>query len=802
MKKLTVSVICTNYNKGSWIGDAIESFLSQECDFDYEILIIDDASSDISRKIIKDYAKKYPEIIRAYYNEKNLGITKTWIKICKEAKGKYIARCDGDDFWIDKRKLQKQVELLSNSSDSLWCSTDYNIVSPDGELKHRSAFESGLVDRADSYASMLATKGFTMSSTWLVDTKLMQKINSRITNSAVDDTFNIQLDLFNNTKLSYIPEPTVVYRVNEGSDSRPVDMESILLRNRRLLNTQLEYINRYKDKDYKQIIELLLERSMKYEMWATERMSIIDSQKELIQKQDNHIKELDKILQDIINSHSYKIGTKATGLGRSVVKAPSRVSNRIKRGVAEHRYLSYRNLDVGNILEDREISIGSFTHKPLISIIVPTYNTPGQLFREMSQSLMSQIYPNLEIIFIDDASTDKTVRNLIKGLADKDDRVKYKFLDSNQHISAATNHGIDMASGEFIALMDHDDILHPSATLEVVKALNTNSEIDFIYTDEDKINERGKHVQPFFKPNWNPDLLLSVNYIMHFTVIRKSMIDKFGGENSAFDGAQDWELFLRLAGKLSSERIHHIPRILYSWRMSAGSTAKRVEEKSYVTEAQRKCLEMSAKTYEGTSLSILRDPEHFGQWNLSYKLSGKIRMLLVVLGKSNGGYSDVKELTIGTTEYKVIYAENGFRIDDILKYDIDYVAFAYNDSIVKDDSWSASMAGDAQREDVGIVLSKISDEGVMSNLGQLIGDKELDMVGAMNRANVSKRLYLSARYNINSVISMEGVVVTSAKKIHSIKSGAPKIVTIKDISDLYVSKGYRNLYNPYVRVLE
>lgn len=303
-----VSIVCTNFNKGEWIRDAIEGFLAQKCNFEYEILIIDDASTDRSPGIIREYTKKYPKRIRAFYNEKNLGITKTWIKVCKEAKGKYIARCDGDDYWIDDMKLQKQVELLEKNKDSLWCSTDYNIITPEGNLTHTSAFENKLVNRASAYAEMLVTKGFTMSSTWLVDTKLMQEVNAGIDRSAVDDTFNIQLDLFNKTKLTYLPEATVVYRLNDGSDSRPIEIEKIRSRNEKLLKTQLEYIEKYKDVDYGGILKILLPRDMQNEMWAIERLQIIHEQRRHIAQQEARIRELERAIHLITGSKSYKIG--------------------------------------------------------------------------------------------------------------------------------------------------------------------------------------------------------------------------------------------------------------------------------------------------------------------------------------------------------------------------------------------------------------------------------------------------------------------------------------------------------------
>lgn len=332
-----VSIICTNFNKGDWIRDALESFLKQKADFTYEILIIDDASTDNSPAIIRQYAERYPDLVHAFFNKKNLGITKTWVKVCKQAKGKYIARCDGDDYWIDDRKLQKQVDLLKESKNSKWCSTDYNIISPEGGLLHTSAFENGLVDRADSYARMLVTKGFTMSSTWLVDTRLMQEINSEIDTNAIDDTFNLQLDLFRKTKLTYLPEATVVYRINEGSDSRPTDMEKIRVRNERLLKTQLEYIEKYKDVDYEEMLKLLLPRDMQMELWSIERLHIIQQKERHIKQQEQFIKSLEKRLKTITESKMYRLMVACRNLVISCKNIPVTFIKKIKPNARPER---------------------------------------------------------------------------------------------------------------------------------------------------------------------------------------------------------------------------------------------------------------------------------------------------------------------------------------------------------------------------------------------------------------------------------------------------------------------------------
>lgn len=303
-----VSIVCTNYNKGDWIAEAIEGFMSQKTSFKYEILLIDDKSTDHSVDIIREYANKYPRKIRAFYNKENLDITKTWIKVCSKAKGKYIARCDGDDYWIDNEKLQKQVNLLEESNDSKWCCTDYDVVNQYGDNIHRSAVETGYIVRPSSYAEMLVTKGFTMSSTWLVETQLMNKVNSELSTMAVDDTFNIQLDLFNMTRLTYLPDPTCVYRVSEGSDSKPLDHNVSRLRSERLLNTQIEYIHKYKNVDYPDIIEKLFKDQVAKDDIIGHQQATIDSLHGVVKERIKEIQEKDEVISNILSSRSYKIG--------------------------------------------------------------------------------------------------------------------------------------------------------------------------------------------------------------------------------------------------------------------------------------------------------------------------------------------------------------------------------------------------------------------------------------------------------------------------------------------------------------
>ena len=255
---MKVSIICTNYNKGDWVREAMDSFLNQKTNFDFEIIIIDDASTDHSYEIIQEYQNKFPEKVRTFRNEVNLGITRTWKKVCKEAKGQYIARCDSDDFWTDPLKLQKQVDLLDASTDSLWSNTEFDMVDLDGNLIQKDAFANKALPLIDSYEEMLVMKGMTMASTWLVDTTLMQDVSAQISDTAADDTFELQLELFKRTKISFLSDSTTVYRMNLGSDSKPMTLETAERRFTGILDSQIKYLNKYPDQDIQRISHLAL----------------------------------------------------------------------------------------------------------------------------------------------------------------------------------------------------------------------------------------------------------------------------------------------------------------------------------------------------------------------------------------------------------------------------------------------------------------------------------------------------------------------------------------------------------------
>lgn len=282
---MKVSIICTNYNKGDWVREAMDSFLNQRTTFDFEIIIIDDASTDHSYEIIQDYQNIFPEKVRTFRNEVNLGITRTWKKVCQEAKGQYIARCDSDDFWTDPLKLQKQVDLLDSSTDSLWSNTEFDMVDLDGNIIQKDAFANKALPLIDSYEEMLVMKGMTMASTWLVDTALMQDVSDQISDTAADDTFELQLELFKRTKISFLSDSTTVYRMNLGSDSKPMTLDTAEKRFTGILNSQIKYLYKYPDQDIQRISHLALVKDRDLDI--------------LIFKKDRQIEDLDSRLNQV-----------------------------------------------------------------------------------------------------------------------------------------------------------------------------------------------------------------------------------------------------------------------------------------------------------------------------------------------------------------------------------------------------------------------------------------------------------------------------------------------------------------------
>ena len=231
------------------------------------------------------------------------------------------------------------------------------------------------------------------------------------------------------------------------------------------------------------------------------------------------------------------------------------------------------------------------TYQPLLSVLMPVYNTDERWLRRAIESVQHQLYSNWELCIADDRSTDPRVGEVLREIQSSDPRLRIHFRDVNGHISAASNSALALASGEFIVLLDHDDVLPIHALAAVVHELNRHPDADIVYSDEDRIDEAGRRYDPYFKPDWNPELFYSQNLISHLGVYRTAMVRQVGGFREGFEGSQDYEMALRVVEETQPARIRHIPLILYHWRAIPGSAALDVHQKSYATDAARLAVE-------------------------------------------------------------------------------------------------------------------------------------------------------------------------------------------------------------------
>jgi GT2 family glycosyltransferase len=250
-----------------------------------------------------------------------------------------------------------------------------------------------------------------------------------------------------------------------------------------------------------------------------------------------------------------------------------------------------RNLDLQSPAARRQAALEALEalpSRPLISLVLPTYKTELRYLREAVESVRAQQYPEWELIIVDDGSAQPELEREIAALAAADGRVKFELIGENGGISAATNAGLRLCTGEFVGFIDHDDKLTPNALLTVAQALSADRELDVVYSDSDKITIANVRADPFLKPDWSPVYALGAMYIGHLLVVRLAVAEAAGGFDSGYDTIQDFEFMLRVSERTS--RIHHIPQILYHWRAIPGSIAAGTDQKAGVEELQARAV--------------------------------------------------------------------------------------------------------------------------------------------------------------------------------------------------------------------
>ena len=358
---------------------------------------------------------------------------------------------------------------------------------------------------------------------------------------------------------------------------------------------------------------------------------------------------------------------------------------------------------------DKELEMQTkkrFRIRPKISIVVPLYNTDTDFFRELLYSVHCQTYSNWELCLADGSPKELTK---IKEMCEKDKRIKYKFLGENKGISGNTNEALELATGKYISLLDHDDMLSLDALYEVVKVINENKNVDFIYSDEDKFHFIDEpRYAPHFKPDFAPDTLRSNNYICHYSVFKKELLDKIGGFNNKYDGAQDYDLILRMSE--NAKKIVHISKILYNWRVHKGSTSMESEAKPYAIEAGKKAVEDHLKRI-GLSGHVANG-KNSGTYLVDYDVKGTPKVGILINNKSKEVLENIKTITT-------------YKNYEILESNInnsEYIIILDENCRIKTPNWIERMLGFCQREDVGIVGVRVYyEDNKTHNAGMVVG---------------------------------------------------------------------------------
>ena len=400
-----------------------------------------------------------------------------------------------------------------------------------------------------------------------------------------------------------------------------------------------------------------------------------------------------------------------------------------------------------------------FDYEPMISILVPVYNTPEEFLKQMIQSVRKQTYGNWELCIANANPANETVAEILRISSTKDERIKVKDVPENEGIAQNTNAVLAIATGDYIGLLDHDDLLTPDALYEVVKAINENDRPQVLYSDEDKVTmDLSEHFQPHMKPDYNKDLLRSNNYITHFFVADRTLVEEVGGEDGEYNGAQDYDLILKCTER--AKGIAHIPRILYHWRVHKASTADNPASKMYAFDAGKRAIEDHLKRCG--EIGKVSHEKDLGFYRVKYQVQGSPLISIIIPNKDQVESLDKCLRSIEKSSYKnyeiiivennstedetfayykkiesdkirIVYWSDEFNYSAINNFGVkhargDYLLLLNNDVEVIATDWLEELTANCQRKDVGIVGARlyypddtIQHAGIVIGIGGVAG---------------------------------------------------------------------------------
>ena len=477
--------------------------------------------------------------------------------------------------------------------------------------------------------------------------------------------------------------------------------------------------------------------------------------------------------------------------------------------------------------------------RPVISILLPVYNIAEIWLRKCMDSVLGQLYPHWELCIADDASTAKHIRRVLEEYQARDRRIRVVFREVNGHISAASNSALSLAIGQYVALLDHDDELTPDALYEMASLISRNPEADMIYSDEDKMDERGRRHSPFFKPDWSPDYFLSQMYTCHLGVYRTELVRSIGGFRVGFEGSQDYDLVLRLTEK--TDKIHHIPKVLYHWRTIQGSTALTYDSKHYAYKAGLRAIQeaLDRRREGGWVENVVNFP---GQYLVHYPVAGSPLISIVIPTKDHPKILDrcLKSIFMKSSyePFEVIIVDNGSVREEtlemfdswknkepdrfgVVRLDIPFnfsrlvnegvrrargeLVLLLNDDVeVLSETWLEEMAGQAQRQSIGAVGAfLLYPDRTLQHVGLILG-----VLGPANHAHRFAREgtlgYFGRLLVVTNYAAVTGACLMLKRDLFIAVNGFDEELAIAyndvDFCLRLLNMGYRNVVLPQVRL--
>lgn len=502
-----------------------------------------------------------------------------------------------------------------------------------------------------------------------------------------------------------------------------------------------------------------------------------------------------------------------------------------------HEWMS-KNLPRASDLRDMKRHSESFQYTPMVSVLMPVYNPPIDLLEKAIRSVQDQVYQNWELCIADDCSPNKEVVEKLREISKNDDRVKVEFRKENGHISKASNSALSLVSGDYIAFMDHDDLLSPDALYQVVLELNRDSTTDIFYSDEDKVNEVGQHSDPHFKPEWCPDHLLSRNYFGHLVVIRTSLVMDIGGFREGFEGSQDYDLVLRATER--TDRIVRIPKVLYHWRIHDESSAKGEDVKPYAYQAGKRSLtEALSRRGEPGTVEFL---DGFRGYRINFENGGDKKVSVIIPTKDKADIlktclDSIFELT-DHPNYEIIVISNGssetalfellkqmkekhrgsfswyeldkpFNFSELMNYGVErssgeQLVFLNNDTEIIDPAWMTTMCKWSARKSIGAVGVKLLyHNDTIQHAGVIIG-----LGGVAGHTFVGYPRYGPGYFNYVNTVNNYSAVTAACMMVERRKfdqvGGFDEEFTVEyndvDLCLKLQASGYRNVYVPDVEL--